>query len=90
MAADAAQHHGEVMVERAARENATNRRLPRVPVRVDEPGHHDHSRGVDLFGFGRLESASDLGDLAVLYEDVAVGNVADVGVHRDDEAVADQ
>jgi hypothetical protein len=50
----------------------------------------DHARGVDFFDSGRLQTASDLGDLAVLDEDIPIRHVADVGVHRDDEAVADQ
>src|SRR6059058_1750164 len=90
MPAHAAEHDGEVVVERATRKHAADGRLPGVPVRVDKTRHHDHYGCVDLFGFGRLDVASDLGDLAVLYEHIAVGHVADVGIHRDDEAVADQ
>ena len=90
VAADAAEHDREVVVERAAREDAADRRLPRVPVRVDEPRHDDHPGRVDLLRVGDVEAAPDLDDLAVLDEDVAVRDLADVGVHRDDEAVADQ
>ena len=88
--ADAAEHHGEVVVECATRQHAPHRRLPRVSVRVDEARHDDHPGRVDLFRFGHLETAPDLGNLAVFDQDVAVRHVADVWVHRDDEAVADQ
>ena len=59
-------------------------------MRVDEARHDDHSGGVDLLCFGHLETTADLDDRAVLDEDVAVRDLADVGVHRDDEAVPDQ
>ena len=88
--ADVVEHAGEVLVERAAREDAAHRRLPGVPVRVDEARHDDHPGGVDLFRIRRVEAAPDFDDLAVLHPDIAVGNLADVGIHRDDEAVADQ
>src|SRR5207244_12507146 len=45
--ANLAEHHREVVVQRARRKNAANRRLPGVPVCVDEPGHHDHPGRVD-------------------------------------------
>src|SRR3954470_11726069 len=63
VATNTAEHHGEVVVERATWEHAANGRLPRVPMGVDEPRHDDHPGRVDLFDFGRLETASDLGDL---------------------------
>jgi len=78
------------VIERAAREDAADRRLPGVPVRVDETRHDNHSRCVDLFRLGHSEATSDLDDRAVLDDDIAHRDVADVGIHRDDEAVPDQ
>ena len=89
MAAHASEHDREVMVERAAGEHTAHGRLPRVPVRVDESRHHDHPCRVDLLRTGRLETASDLDDLAVLDKHVAVRDVTDTGIHRDDESVLD-
>jgi hypothetical protein len=37
-----------------------------------------------------VQAASDFRNLPVLDEDVPVRDVADLGIHRDDEAVADQ
>ena len=88
--ADTAEHHREVVVERAGREDATDRRLPRVAVRVDEPRHDDHAARVDLLGIAYLETSADLDDHPVLDEHVAVRDLADVGVHRDHEAVANE
>ena len=88
--ADAAEHHREVVVERAGREDAADRRLPRVPVRVDEPRHDDHAARVDLLGIAYLEASADLDDHPVLDEHVAVRDLADLGVHRDHEAVANE
>ena len=89
VAADAAEHDREVVVERAARQDAAHRRLPGVPMRVDEARHDDHSGGVDLLRVGHPRSRPTSTIVAVLDEDVAVRDLADVGVHRDDEAVPD-
>jgi len=89
-AADLAEHDREVVVEGARRKDAAHRRLPRVPVRVDEARHHDHPGRVDLLRVRDAEVTADVDDLAVLDEDVAVRDVSEVGVHRDDKAVADQ
>jgi hypothetical protein len=89
-AADLAEHDREVVVERAGGQHAADRRLPRVPVRVDEAGHHDHPGRVDLLGVRDPEIPPDVHDLAVLDENLAARDVADGRVHRDDEAVADQ
>jgi hypothetical protein len=61
-----------------------------VAVRVHEPRHDDHPRRVDLLRPGHPEVTSDFDDGAILDEDIAVRDVPDVGIHRDDEAVADQ
>ena len=50
---EAVEHLDEVVVERGVRRAAADRRLPRVPVRVDEAGDHDASRAVDHLGVGR-------------------------------------
>ena len=89
-APDLAEHDREVVVERARRKHAADRRLPGMPVGVDEAGHHDHPGGVDLFRVRDAEVRADVDDLSVLDEDLSVRNVADVGIDRDDEAVADQ
>ena len=86
-AADLAEHHREVVVERAGRQHTAYRRLPRVAVRVDEAGHDDHPGRVDLLGVRYAEVWTDVHDDAVLDEDLAVRDLADVGVHRDDEPV---
>ena len=54
--ADVVEHPGEVLVERAAREDAAHRRLPRVPVGVDEARHDDHR--VASIGLGVSDSSS--------------------------------
>ena len=87
VAADVSEHRGEVLVERAAREDAAHRRLPRVPVRVHESGHDDHPGRIDLLRVRYAEVGPDVHDDAVLDEDFAVRDLADVGVHRDDEPV---
>src|SRR4029079_2780766 len=72
------------------REDAPDGRLPRMPVRVDEARHHDHVGRVDNLRVFHREAAPDLDDRAVLDEAVAVRDLADVGVHRDHEAVANE
>jgi hypothetical protein len=61
-----------------------------MPVGVDEARHHDHVGRVDNLRVFHREAAPDLDDRAVLDEDVAVRDLADVGVHRDHEAVANE
>ena len=89
-APDLAEHDREVVVERARRQDAADRRLPGVPVGVDEAGHHDHPGGVDLLRVRDAEVRADVDDLAVLDEDLPIRKIADFGIDRDDEAVADQ
>ena len=57
--ADVVQHAGEVFIEGAAREDASHRRLPGVPVRVDESRHDDAVGRVDDFGVAGLDRAAD-------------------------------
>jgi hypothetical protein len=87
---DLAEHDREVVVKRARRQDAADRRLPGVPVGVDETGHHDHPGGVDLLRIRDAEVGADVDDLAVFDEDLTIRKIADFGIDRDDEAVADQ
>ena len=89
LSADPAEHDRQVVIERAAREHTSNRRLPCVPVRIHESREDDHSGRVNLLCARDVEPLPDHGDLAVLDDHVGVRDVPDVGVHRDDEAVTD-
>ena len=82
---DLPEHVGEVRVEGAAREHAAHRGLPRVAMRVDEPGQDELPGRVHHLGVSELERWADLDDLAVLDQDVGVRQLADVGIHRHDE-----
>ena len=86
---DLAEHVVEVGVERAAREHAAHRRLPRVPVRVDEARQHELPGRVDLLGIADVELRADLDDLPVLDQDVGVRDLADLRIHRHDKTASD-
>ena len=60
-----------------------------MPVGVDEAGDHDVPGAVDDLGVG-VDVRLDGGDLVVLDQDVAGGQVPDVRVHRQDGAAPDE
>src|ERR1700730_7876195 len=90
MRADVAEHLREVLIECAAWQDAANRRLPRVPVRVDEPRHDDAIGRIDDLGIPGLDRPADLLDRAVFNQHVAAGQVAGVFLQRQDIPAANQ
>jgi hypothetical protein len=79
----------QVVDEDPIREEAAQRRLELVVVRVDEAGHDDAAAGVDHIGAARLQIGADRQDLLALDQHVGVGKVADRGVHRHHRAAPD-
>ena len=70
--------------------DAAQRRLPGVHVRVDEARHHDLVGGVDRFVRGGAEIAADRLDPVAAEQDLAVFEIAQLGVERDQPAALDQ
>src|SRR5215216_2619508 len=68
---------------------ATDGRLPGMAVGVDEPGDDDPAAGVHHLGVG-VDLGGDLGDRVPLDEDVALRQVAEVGIHGQDGAATQQ
>ena len=60
-------------------EEAAQRRLELVMVRIDEAGHDDAAAGVDHRGAAGLQVRSDGEDLLALDQHVGLGEVADCG-----------
>jgi hypothetical protein len=83
------EHLDEVVVERRVGGAAADRRLPGVPVGVDEAGHDEEALGLDDLGVG-ADVRLDRDDLAVLDEDIGVGKVAQLRVNRQDVASVDE
>ena len=79
---EAVEHLHEVVVERGVGGAVADRRLPRVPVRVDEAGDHDVTRDVDHLGVGG-EVLPHLNDRVALDQDVAARDVPELRVHRE-------
>ena len=71
---------------------SSDRSLPYVSMRVDEARDHQPAAGIDYLNAGctRRQRRSDGGDDVVAYEDVAVGQIAELGIDRDDVAALDE
>ena len=83
------EHLDEVVVQGRVRRAVADRRLPGVPVGVDEARDDDLARAVDDLGVG-LDGGLDADDLVVLDQHVAGGPVPDVRVHRQDGAALEE
>ena len=83
------EHAGEVLVERAAREHAAHRRLPRVPVRVDE-ARASRASGASITS---ASPASSFGPISTIFPSSTrmsrVRQLADVRIHRHDKTAPD-
>jgi hypothetical protein len=79
-----------VVEQQPVGEEAAQRRLELVVVRVDEPGHHDASARVDDLRAGSAQVAAHRRDPLALDEHVGFGEVPDLRVHRHDVAAANQ
>jgi hypothetical protein len=60
-----------------------------VAVGVDEPRHHDEPLGVDDLCRVALEVGTDSNDGVAVDEDIGLGEVAHLGIHRDDTTAGD-
>jgi hypothetical protein len=88
--AEAAPDAAAVLLRGEVRAEAAQRRLPRVPVGVDQPRHDDAAGGVHPLGVTGVEVVADRDDGVALDENVAAGELADRRIHRDDVAAADE
>ena len=61
-----------VVDQNAVGQEAAQRRLELMVVRVDEARHDDHARGIDDLGVGGIEARADRGDAAAFDEHVRV------------------
>ena len=88
-AAHGAQDVAHVVVEQTVGQAVADRALPHVPVRVDEPRHDDHVRGVDHLRVG-ADVRADRGDPAFLDQHVGGVEVADLRIEREDASALEQ
>ena len=79
-----------VVDENAVGEEAAQRGLELMAVRVDEAGRYDMPGRVDDGGVGRVDPGCDLGDFRSVDEHVADGVIADALVHRENRSALDQ
>jgi hypothetical protein len=75
---------------RVALAEVAEQRGPRVAVRVDEPRHHDRVGRVDVFGVPGVDRGADLGDHAVLDQDVGLLVVGGSRAERQDAPAGEQ
>jgi hypothetical protein len=88
-AAHGAQDVAHVVVEQTVGQAVADCALPHVPVRVDEPRHHDHVRGVDHLRV-RADVRANRGDQAFLDQHVGGVEVADLRIEREDASALEQ
>ncbi len=84
----AARRARAVVDENAVGEEAAQRRLELVMVRIDEAGHDNAAAGVDLGGAADVQVRSDRENLLALDKNVGPGKVAHMRVHRHHGAAA--
>ena len=85
----AARRARAVVDEHPVGEEAAQRRLELVVVRIDEAGHDDPAAGVYHRGAARRQAGPDGDDLLALDQHVGLREVADLRVHRHDGTAAD-
>jgi len=71
-----------IVDQHAVGQEAAQRRLELVMVRIDEAGHDDAAGGVDVGAAACSEVRADGEDLLALHKHVRPGEVADGRVHR--------
>jgi len=57
---------------------------------VNEAGHDDRIRCIDNLGVGRTQSRADLDDPAILDKHIALGQISDGLIHREDVSAPDE
>ena len=77
-----------VVEQQPVGEEAAQRRLELVMMRVDETGHDDAPAGVDHAGAGDAQVRTDGDDLLALDQHVRFDEITHRGVHRHDVAAA--
>ena len=80
----------EIVRGHPLRADAAQRRFPGVHVRVDQARHDDLVGGVDGLVGGRAEVAAHRLDAVAAEQKLAVLEVADLGIERDQPAAPDQ
>ena len=80
----------EVVAERAVAGAAAQHRGPHVPVCVDQAGHDDAAGAVDHVGAVGGQVDPDVRDAVAVDQDVAAGQLAERGVHRQHVRPADE
>ena len=80
----------EVRTEGVIRGAGPDRRLPGVPMRVDEARDDDVAGGIDGPGSVGGQVAADLGDPVILDEDVGAGHLTELRVLGEDVSALDE
>ena len=84
-------HGAEIVGPRPVAGEAAQCGLPGVDMAVDQARHDDHVGGVDHLDFvADCEVDADRGNLGTVDQHVAVFQIADPGIHRDDATPLDQ
>src|SRR5262249_49660599 len=78
-----------VVGDAPAGNNGSVLRLPNVPVIVGEAGDDDHAASVDLFGVRGADVGTHRYDLLAFDQDIGFGEVADRGIHGNDDPILD-
>ena len=87
---DPGMHFMQVFGDRPVAGDAADARLPGMNMRIDEAGHDDHPRRIDDLGTGRTDGFADFFDLVPIDENIALGEIADLAIHRDNSSALDQ
>ncbi len=78
----------EIAFLRLVAGEAAVERVPHMPMGLDQAGHDDHARAVDLLP-AALHILADRDDLAVAHVDRAAGDIAERAVHRHHMGIGD-
>ena len=80
--------HDRKIIEVAVGDHAAGEAAPEMKMGIDEAGAGDAVAAVDDLGARRIQVRADGDERAVTHMDVAVGYIAQLGVHGDDVGVA--
>jgi hypothetical protein len=83
-------HSDRIVAKRPIDRHGAKLRLPHMTMRIDDARKNDHIRGVDDFAVVGLNLGRDCGNGLSVDEDIALAQVADPRIHRENRAASDQ
>ena len=87
---DPCMHFMQVFRDRPVAGDAADAGLPGMKMGVHEARHDNHACGIDHLRAGRADRLANFLDLVAIDKDVALREISDLAIHRDNRSALDQ